>query len=129
MVRTLKGKASIPQRRVLISRMEELLVDLQGSVATMLTGQYVSMTTDGWTSRANESYISLTVVYVNDDWKMVTLALSCSKKQGSTKGEDLAISIETMIKNHGLTGHVVVCNTECEPSMVKAGRILTMMPY
>ena len=43
---------------------------------------------------------------------MVTLALSCSKKQGSTKGEDLAISIETMIKNHGLTGHVVVCNTD-----------------
>ncbi|CAN0442995.1 unnamed protein product, partial [Ascophyllum nodosum] len=125
MVRTLKGKASIPQRRVLIARMEELLVDLQGSVATMLTGQYVSMTTDGWTSRANESYISFTVVYVNDDWKMVTLALSCSKKQGSTKGEDLAISIETMIKNHGLTGHVVVCNTDCEPSMVKAGRILT----
>ena len=125
MVRTLKGKASIPQRRVLIARMEELLVDLQGSVATMLTGQYISMTTDGWTSRANESYISFTVVYVNDDWKMVTLALSCSKKQGSTKGEDLAISIETMIKNHGLTGHVVVCNTDCEPSMVKAGRILT----
>ncbi|CAM9886015.1 unnamed protein product, partial [Ascophyllum nodosum] len=125
MVRTLKGKASIPQRRVLIARMEELLVDLQGSVATMLTGQYVSMTTDGWTSRANESHISFTVVYVNDDWKIVTLALSCSKKQGSTKGEDLAISIETMIKNHGLTGHVVVCNTDCEPSMVKAGRILT----
>ena len=67
MVRTLKGKVSIPQRRVLITRMEEILVDLQGSVATMLMGQYVSMTTDGWTSRANESYISFTVVYVNDD--------------------------------------------------------------
>ena len=76
MVRTLKGKASIPQRRVLLARMGEHLVDLQGSVATMLRGQYVSMTTDGWTSRANESYISFTVVYVNDDWKMVTLALS-----------------------------------------------------
>ena len=45
MVRTLKGKTSMPQRRVLLVRMEELLVDLQGSVATMLRGQYVSMTT------------------------------------------------------------------------------------
>ena len=125
MVRTLKGKASIPQRRVLLAWMEELLVDLQGSVATMLRGQYVSMTTDGWTSRANESYISFTVVYVNDDWKMVTLALSCSKKQGSTKGEDLAASIEAMVETHGLTGHVVVGNTDCEPSMAKAGHILT----
>ena len=124
MVRTLKGKARIPQRRVLLARMEELLVDLQGSVATMLRGQYVSMTTDGWTSRANESYISFTVVYVNDDWKMATLALSCSKKQGSTKVEDLAASIEAMVETHGLTGHVVVGNTDCEPSMVKAGRIL-----
>ncbi|CAM9814402.1 unnamed protein product, partial [Ascophyllum nodosum] len=125
MVRTLKGKASIPSRRVLLARMEELLVDLQGSVATMLRGQYVFMTTDGWTSRANESYISFTVVYVNDDWKMVTLVLSCSKKQGSMKGEDLAASIEAMVEGHGLTGHVVVGNTDCEPSMVKAGRILT----
>ena len=125
MVRTLKGKASIPSRRVLLARMEELLVDLQGSVGTMLRGQYVSMTTDGWTSRASESYISFTAVYVNDDWKMVTLALSCSKKQGSTKGEDLAASIDAMVETHGLTGHVVVGNTDCEPSMVKAGRILT----
>ncbi|CAN0256728.1 unnamed protein product, partial [Ascophyllum nodosum] len=125
MVRTLKDKASIPQRRVLLARTEELLVDLQGSVATVLRGQYVSITTDGWTPRANESYISFTVVYVNDDWKMVTLALSCSKKQGSTKGEDLAASIEAMVETHGLTGHVVVGNTDCEPSMVKAGRILT----
>ncbi|CAN0399952.1 unnamed protein product, partial [Ascophyllum nodosum] len=91
----------------------------------MLRGQYVSITTDGWTSRANESYISFTVVYVNDDWKMVTLALSCWKKQDSTKGEDLAASIEAMVETHGLTGHVVVGNTDCEPSMVKAGRILT----
>ena len=125
MVRTLKGNASIPQRRVLLARIEELLVDLQGSVATMLRGQYVSMTTDGWTSHANESYISFTVVYVNDYWKMVTLALSCSKKQGSTMGEGLAASIEAMAETHGLTGHEVVDNTDCEPSMVKAGRILT----
>ncbi|CAM9815621.1 unnamed protein product [Ascophyllum nodosum] len=39
MVRMLKGKASIPQRRVLLARMEELLVDLQGSVDTMLRSQ------------------------------------------------------------------------------------------
>ena len=82
------------------------------------------MTTDGWTSRANESYISFTVVYVNGDWKMVTLVLSCSKNQGSTKREDLAASIEAMVKTHGLTVHVVVGNTDCEPSMVKVGRIL-----
>ena len=100
-------------------------MDLQGSVATMLRGQYVSMIMDGWTLRANESYISFTVVYANDDWKMVTLARSCSKKQGPTKGEDLAASIEAMVETHGLTGNVVVGNTDCEPSVVKAGRILT----
>ena len=124
-MRTLKGKASIPQPRILLARMAELLVDLQGSVATMLRGQYVSMTTDGWTSRANESYIFFTVVYVNEDWKMMTLAISCSKKQGSTKGEDLAASIEAMVETHGLTGHVVMGNKDCEPSMMNAGRILT----
>ena len=62
-------------------------------------------------------------MYVNDDRKMVTLVLSCSKKQGSTKGENLAASLEAVVETHGLTGHVVVGNTDCEPSMVKAGRI------
>lgn len=56
---------------------------------------------------------------------MVTLALSCSKKEGSTTGEDLAASIKAMVETHSLTGRVVVGNTDCEPSRVKAGRILT----
>ena len=30
-----------------------------------------------------------------------------------------------MVETHGLTGHVVMGNTDCEPSMVKARRILT----
>ena len=32
--------------------------------------QYFSVTTDGWTSRANYSYISLTVHYINKNWEL-----------------------------------------------------------
>lgn len=43
----------------------------------------LSFTTDGWTSRSNESYISLTVHYVTEEWKLrhITLNLEHSKEQ------------------------------------------------
>ncbi|CAM9648730.1 unnamed protein product, partial [Pylaiella littoralis] len=126
LVYTLMPKANIPTRRDILDRMQlRLKMGLRESVAEMLTGQYVSMTTDGWTSSTYESYISFTVVYVEDDWKIVTLALSCSKKEGSITEEDLAAFIEAMVKTHGLTGRVLVGTIDYEPSMVNVGRILT----
>jgi len=43
----------------------------------------LSFTTDGWTSRSNESYISLTVHYVSNEWKLrhITLNIEHSKEQ------------------------------------------------
>uniref|UniRef100_A0A2S2Q777 Zinc finger BED domain-containing protein 1 n=1 Tax=Sipha flava TaxID=143950 RepID=A0A2S2Q777_9HEMI len=45
----------------------------------------LSFTTDGWTSRSNESYISLTVHYVTEEWKLrhITLNLEHSKDQNT----------------------------------------------
>lgn len=90
----------------------------------MLDGDFVAITTDGWTSRQNDSYVSLTVVYIDSGWGLHTLSLDCSKHTGTTTGEDLAKGIVTMIERHDLTGRVVACVTDCEPSMIKAGRLL-----
>lgn len=63
------------------------------------------------------------MVFTNKVWKMVTLAISCEKNERPTKGEDMAEAIEA-VNNHGLTGRVVMGNTDCGPSMVKAGHLL-----
>ncbi|CAB1112273.1 unnamed protein product [Ectocarpus sp. CCAP 1310/34] len=120
----LNKKARAPIRRALVEKMREIKKNLESEVALMLDDEYVAITTDGWTSRSNESYMSLTVAYIDVGWQLHHLSLNCTKHTGSTHGEDLAREITSMIERHGLTGRVTACVTDCEPSMVKAGRLL-----
>ena len=104
--------------------MEAIKTMLESEVALMLDDEFVAITTDGWTSRNTESYTSLTVGYIDTEWTLRHISLDCLKHTGSTLGKDLAESITNMIKRHDLTGRLVACVTDCEPSMVKAGRLL-----
>eukprot|EP00752_Nemacystus_decipiens_P015390 g13723.t1 len=123
-VSALNKKAKAPTRRAMLDKMREVKASLENEVALMLDDEYVAITTDGWTSRSNESYMSLTVAYIDVGWQLRHLSLNCTKHTGSTQGEDLAREITSMIESHGLTGRVMACVTDCEPSMVKAGRLL-----
>ena len=97
---------------------------LLAQMAKRLEGQHLSVTTDGWTSCANGTYHSFTVSLMYDGWNMRTLSLDCSKATGSAKGEDLAESVIAQVKKHKLEGRVTAFTTDCEPSMVKAGRLV-----
>ena len=55
---------------------------------------------------------------------MRTLSLDCSKVTGSAKGEDLAESMIAQVTKHKLEGRVTAFTTDCEPSMVNAGRLV-----
>ncbi|CAL4069097.1 unnamed protein product [Meganyctiphanes norvegica] len=57
-----------------------------------------SVTTDGWTSLANESYISLTCHYINDEFKLESLVLQTKHMPQSHTAENLLSELETMIK-------------------------------
>ena len=124
MVYKLNNKAKIPQRKALVQRMRDIKKELEVDVSRMLKGQYVCMTTDAWTSRKNETYMSLTLVYIDEGWQLRTLSLACAKHTGSTTGEDLAKLVEGMMESHGVTGRVISFVTDCEASMVKAGRLV-----
>ena len=115
MIYALKPKAKIPGRRI--------RKGLAAGISIMLREEHMRITTDGWTSCANDSYHSLTVAFISKQWELVALPLSCTKFEGSTTYEDLAHAIESMVIHHGLIGRVMVCTTDCGPSMVKAGRL------
>ena len=63
---------------------------LETDVSLMLDGVGVRITTDGWTFRKNDSYVLLTIAYIDSGWELHTLSLDCSKHTGATTGEDLA---------------------------------------
>lgn len=123
-ITALSPSASVPTRRVLLEFMRAEKEALSHDVGNAFVGEHECFITDGWTSCANDTYLSLTVAYINTDWKLITLVLNCEKMEGSTTGDDLAKFVETKVEGHGLRGHVVACTTDCESSMVRAGRIL-----
>ena len=61
------------------------------------------MTTDGWTSRANESYLSLTVHYIDKEWILQNHLLGTRHCPHPHTGENLAIELADMLKAWNLS--------------------------
>lgn len=59
----LKPRTKIPGRHALLTLIEGIAKDLAADISTMLRDEYMSITMDGWTSYANDSYHYLTIVF------------------------------------------------------------------
>ena len=68
-----------PKAEIVRDKAIEKSVEIKATVIEMLKNQVVSITTDGWTSVANESYMSLTVHYINEDWELISMNLDCAQ--------------------------------------------------
>ena len=69
----------------------------------MAQASYFAVTTDGWTSRANESYLSLTVHYIDKEWILQNHLLETRHCPQSHTGENLATELEDMLKAWNLS--------------------------
>ena len=47
----------------------------QGIVEELSNTAYVALTTDGWTSRATESYLTVTAHYITSEWEIKSSVL------------------------------------------------------
>jgi hypothetical protein len=124
MVYALSPKAQVPSRKTIYQLLFSIKCELEQHIRTMTAGQAEAITVDGWTSCANVSYHSLTRQFVNEHWELVSLALECVQHDGRTTAVDLANSVKEMLAACGATDIVGIV-TDCEPSMVAAGRLLT----
>jgi len=59
---------------------------------------YIAMTSDGRTSHANKSYLSLTVHYIDKEWILQNPLLETRHSPQSHTGENLATELEDMLK-------------------------------
>ena len=71
LVRVMEPKYKLPSRQHFSdTAVPQLYLDIAGQVKDSLKGNYVALTTDGWTSRATQSYITITSVHIDSDWKV-----------------------------------------------------------
>ena len=65
--------------------------------------QYFTITTDGWTSRANCNYISLTVYYINKNWEMCYYLLETAESLEDHTACNLAAGMQAAFDRWDLT--------------------------
>lgn len=82
---------------------------------------YFAVTTDVWSSRANHSYISCTVHYVSDSWKLQSHLLDTSEFSTDHTGTNLASELEAILNEWKLcVDKLSACTTDNASNVISA---------
>lgn len=99
MIHVLEPRYEIPSRpyfsNVVVPKIYQ---DIRAKVESDLKmATFVALTTDGWTSRATESYNTVTAHFIDNDWQMKGYVLQTRKMDESHTGENLAVMLNAAI--------------------------------
>lgn len=90
-VKKLNPSYSLPSRYIVTNNLlsAEYKKKYEDIKKRISEGESICLTTDAWTSKANESYISLTAHFISKDWKLNSLFLNCFKTVNDHTAENL----------------------------------------
>ena len=90
----------LPSRSFLTNTCYKLYTSLKENLLEVLASPkvYVAITTDMWTSRAVESYLTSTAHFINSDWKLESKVLQTKKMPERQTGENIAEVLCNAIK-------------------------------
>ncbi|KAL7723205.1 hypothetical protein ACLKA6_002336 [Drosophila palustris] len=100
--------------------MENKLKDILSKI------RHCAVTTDGWTSRANDHYLTVTCHFLTDDFQMKSAVLSTDKLQNDQDqtSENIASSLHNILFEWGVKSKVSAIVTDNAASMIEACVIL-----
>lgn len=110
-VHRLNPSYSLPSRKLVSNTM--LLNMFDKSVSKIKSyvkeqGKVVCITTDNWTSRNTESFIAVTIHFINDDFKLISVLLDCTVMFGSHTGQQLSTEILRILEEWDLKDKVIM---------------------
>jgi hypothetical protein len=92
----------IPSRNTIKSRIEKVYCDKKGKLITELDQiEYVSLTTDTWTSNSTISFITVTDHHIDHKWDLQTNVLVTREMPDRHTGENLADKLNPRFPNLG----------------------------
>ena len=70
MIRALNAKAEVPSHKGMKTHMENMCLKLQEELGVLLREERVTISSDGWTSRAGDTMGSTQLFIMNLAWKL-----------------------------------------------------------
>jgi hypothetical protein len=103
--------------------------DKKEEVKKLTKGQHVAITSDHWTSVANENYCAVTGHFIDCYWDLYAITLKCEKREGTSRAEDIADEIRGSLDDFALrfggpNSQIVAVVSDTAPNMISAGRLL-----
>lgn len=83
-------------------------------------GNFVSITTDGWTSVRNESFIAVTTHFIDNNCTLKSYLLSCFMYLDKHTSEHLKNELLRVTKEWGLENRVAACTSDNATDITKA---------
>ena len=84
----------------------------------------VSITTDIWSSLKNESFLGITVHFIDENWMLRHFTLDIFKFEGSHTGQLIADKIYEILVEFGLESKTISMTTDNASNMVSCAKIL-----
>ena len=84
------------------------------------SASFICLTTDGWTSLKNESYVAVTAHFIDNDCCLKSYLLASFKFNGKHTSENIANELKRMTEEWGIQDKIVACTTDNAANMVRA---------
>ena len=78
-IRESEPRYTIPSRGTITNRIVKLYDTAKENIREMISGPLIALTTDGWTSVAMDSYVTVTAHFINEGWEMKDIVLQTAE--------------------------------------------------
>lgn len=96
---------------------------LQAVRSKLEDAQAVCLTTDGWTSCTNVSFIAVTAHFLSNKNEMISVLLQCVEFQDKHTAENLSHQLKTVVKEWGIDKKIACVVTDNASNVVAAIRL------
>lgn len=123
---TLEPRYSLPSRPYISQTLIPLIYnELKTKLkAKIKSAEFVSITTDGWSSRANQSYNTVTAHLINKEWKLESYVLTTELMEKSHTGVNLCNFIEAVLDEWSIQKETTTCTTDNAANITLAVELL-----
>ena len=114
----------IPSKKIILNSLlpQNLETAVQNIKRQLENVSAICLTTDGWTSIINQSFVTVTIHFINPkkDYEISTVLLRCTDFPQSYTGDDLALFLKNTVAEWGLNQHVAAVVTDNAANMKSA---------
>jgi hypothetical protein len=110
-------------------RVSNKALEIKEKIRNIICDKSFSYTINFWTSTATESYIALTIHFIDNQWKIRQLTLACDQFPGTYLVQDLKAKVDEIFQNYRINSNQIVCCVTDNEATNNSLLLANLIPY